>query len=96
MGGAGTEIGATFVPAVRRTVAAVDIDGEAVLYNEATGSLHALNSPATVVWACCDGAATIAEIASDLAAVFGVDAETMLAHVVDAVRDFARLGLLER
>ena len=87
-------IDASFVPVVSPSVSSVDLDGETVLYNDATGSLHALNTTATIIWACCDGCGSVGEIASDVSEEFGIDREQVLADVIDTLNGFARLGLL--
>jgi hypothetical protein len=88
------EIGVEFVPQARTSVADVEIDGEAVLYDEQAEALHVLNSTAALVWACCDGSGSVAAIADDLAQAFGADPGKVLADVVELVRRFGRSGLL--
>jgi hypothetical protein len=88
------EIDGTFVPSVRPTVADVEIDGEAVLYDETRAAVHVLNDTAALVWACCDGTGTVASIAADIAAAFRMEPDSVLADVIDVVRRFAREGLL--
>jgi hypothetical protein len=89
------QIDGTFVPSVRAAVADVEIDGEAVLYDESHAAVHVLNDTAALVWACCDGSDTVAAIASDIASAFRMEEGTVLADVIDVVRRFAREGLLE-
>jgi PqqD family protein of HPr-rel-A system len=45
----------------------VALDGELVLFDERAGALHHLNPIATIIWQCCDGDATLEEIAVALA-----------------------------
>jgi len=83
------------LPVASNQVSAVELDGEAVLYNERTASLHVLNPTATIIWACCDGAGSIAEIAADVADAFALDRDAVVADVISTVRDFAALELLD-
>ena len=59
-------------PKVRDGLTVVELDGEAVIYDEETTELHHLNPTATIVFGLCDGSATMAEMAADLSAAFDV------------------------
>ena len=59
-------------PKVRDGLTVVELDGEAVIYDEETTELHHLNPTATIVFGLCDGSATMAEMAADLSAAFEV------------------------
>ncbi len=72
----------------------VVLDGEAVIHRAAR--VHTLDPVATLVWRCCDGSASVAEIAADLAAGFGADTRTVQRDVERTVTELADLGLLER
>ena len=72
----------------------VELDGEAVLFDEARYELHVLNPTAAAVWACCDGAQTLDEMAAELANVFGAPVDEVSQGVRSAVKDFATRGLL--
>jgi PqqD family protein of HPr-rel-A system len=75
-------------------LATVEVDGETVVYDERNGALHVLNPTATIVWQCLDGDVSLRELASELAAASGADGAQVEADVLDAVRTFARSGLL--
>ncbi len=88
------EIEEGFVLHFAGDVAGAEIDGEAVLLG-GDGAVHRLNPTATLVWRCADGHATLAEIIDDLAAAFtGAERTTVAGDVMQVVRDFVRLGLL--
>lgn len=70
----------------------VEIDGEAVLLND--GRLHLLNATGALVWACFDGAGTIAEIAADISEGLGVPYETVLDDTLTVARNLGEEGLL--
>lgn len=69
----------TFAPARAAAVATVDIDGEAVLLDEAHDRLHHLNATAALLWRCFDGVTTVAELATEVSEELGLG--------YDAVRD---------
>lgn len=84
-----------FVPRGRTDVASVEIDGDVVLYDERTGNLHAMNPSAGVVWARCDGSASVGQLIDELGRDFPVERSVLAADVVSLVRHLARLGVLE-
>ena len=53
-------------PARRADVYSVEVDGEAVLLDEADQQLHRLNASATLVWSCLDGTTTLEQIAREI------------------------------
>lgn len=83
-------------PKVRGDLAAVEIDGEAVVYDEASGDLHYLNTSATVVFSLCDGKETVRGLAGEIAAELDASVDEVEGHVRSVVRGFRRAGLLER
>jgi Coenzyme PQQ synthesis protein D (PqqD) len=58
-------------PRGREDLAAVELEGELVLLDEGTGALHHLNPTASLIFALCDGTATIHDIVADLATASG-------------------------
>lgn len=89
------EITTEFVPRQRKGVAAVEIEGEGLVYDEASNAWHLLNPTGYVVWLCCDGSGTVEEIARDVSEVFQQDIGAVRSGVLDAVRELGRQGLLE-
>lgn len=81
-------------PKVREDLTVVELDGEAVVYDESSGELHHLNPSATLVFGLLDGTATIRELVADVSDAFGVPVEEVEPQLRDLVRDFRRLGLL--
>jgi PqqD family protein of HPr-rel-A system len=82
-------------PRVRSDLTIVDLDGEATVYDDATGDLHTLNPTATIVLHLCDGSATINELSTELAGVFDTPKEEIEPQVRALLRKFRRAGLLE-
>jgi len=85
---------ASFVPRPSAAVHAVEIDGEAVLLDQALNRLHHLNPIATLVWACLDGHATIAEIAADLSRGFKAPHNMVVEGTIAVVCMLGDEGLL--
>src|SRR5436190_20951105 len=84
------EIDGSFIPIRNVSVTSVELDGEGVLLDEATGSLYFLNRIGHIVWSCMDGSGTIDDLAADLSAAFSTAFEQVRGDVVALARE---LGL---
>lgn len=84
----------TTLPQVRDDLTIIELDGEAVVFDEERGELHHLNAPATLVLSLCDGSASPDELAEDIADAVGADLEEVRAHVREAIDGFRDAGLL--
>lgn len=82
-------------PKVRDDLTVVELDGEAVIYDEETTELHHLNPTATIVFGLCDGTATMREMAVDISEVFSVPLPDVEAQVRTLIRQFRKVDLLE-
>jgi PqqD family protein of HPr-rel-A system len=82
-------------PRIRADLAVEELDGEAVIFDEANGDLHHLNPTATVVFGLCDGSATMHDLSTDLSRAFGVPLEDVESQVRRLVRQFRKANLLE-
>jgi len=89
------QIGPDFVAHPRREVVTVEIDGDAVVYDELRETTHLLNPTGAIVWRLLDGETRLDELSADLAEVFGVGVEEVLADVVALVHELGQRGLLE-
>ena len=89
------QIGPDFVAHPRREVVTVEIDGDAVVYDELRETTHLLNPTGAIVWRLLDGETRLDELSTDLAEAFGVGVEEVLADVVALVRELGQRGLLE-
>jgi PqqD family protein of HPr-rel-A system len=81
-------------PLARGDLTVVELDGEAVIYDEETTELHHLNPTATIVFGLCDGTSTMREMSSDIAEAFGVPIEQVEPQVRTLVRRFRKARLL--
>ena len=82
-------------PKVREGLTVVELDGEAVIYDEDSGDLHHLNPTATIVFGLCDGTATMKELSADISEAFGVPESEIETQVRTLVRQFRKAQLLE-
>ena len=88
-------IDGSFVPVGRESVGSVEIDGEVVLLDGATGTLRNLDPVGGVVWGCLDAPGPIDEIVADLCEEFGADRHTVRNDVLELMRALGREGLLQ-
>ncbi|MCZ7535476.1 MAG: PqqD family protein [Acidimicrobiia bacterium] len=84
-----------FVPRPRAEVAWVELDGEGVVYEPRSETLHRLNATATAVWRGCDGSAPVSAIVTALVRSYSGDAGEIARQVREVVQSFGALGLLE-
>ncbi len=82
-------------PKIREGLTVVELDGEAVIFDERTSDLHHLNPTATIVFGLCDGSATIADISKDISQAFGMPAEEVEGQVRTLIRQFRKAKLLD-
>jgi PqqD family protein of HPr-rel-A system len=81
-------------PRVRKDLTVVELDGEAVVYDERSGELHHLNPTATLIFGFLDGTVTVRDLAVDVADAFGVPADEVESQIRALIRRFRALGLL--
>jgi PqqD family protein of HPr-rel-A system len=79
-------------PKVRDDLTVVELDGEAVVYDEASNRLHHLNPTATIIFNLCDGQSTIRELAEDISTAFEVDTREVEQQVRTMLREFRQQG----
>jgi PqqD family protein of HPr-rel-A system len=82
-------------PKAREDLTVVELDGEAVIYDEVGGDLHHLNSSATIIFALCDGTQTVKQMSAEIAEVFSLASQDVEAQVRTVVRDLRSAGLLD-
>lgn len=81
-------------PARRADLSESELDGEGLLYDEATGQTHRLNQTALAVWRLCDGQRTTRDIAEVLTDAYEVEFDRALDHVEQILVRLAEAGLL--
>ncbi|MCC5947005.1 MAG: PqqD family protein [Nitriliruptoraceae bacterium] len=82
-------------PRLRDGVAFVPVADEGVLYEEHAGTMHQLNAPASLVCARLDGAASLQDIAGDIAREVGEDPDRIARDVRVLVRELGARGVLD-
>jgi hypothetical protein len=90
----GVRVDEDFVPVRQESVHTVELDGEAVLLDEAAQRLHLLNATGTLVWACLDGESTVGEIVTDLSDGLGETRTIVLDDTLAITRHLGAEGLL--
>ena len=81
-------------PRARSDLTVVELDGEAVIYDERNGDLHRLNPTATMVFSFLDGSTTLEELSADISDAYGVPPEEISAQVSQLISEFADSHLL--
>ena len=81
-------------PQARADLTVVELDGEAVIYDEINGDLHRLNPTATLVFSLLDGSASVEDLALDIAKAYGMPVEEITAQVRELANQFASSHLL--
>ena len=81
-------------PRVRDGLTIVELDGEAVIYDEESSDLHHLNPTATIVFGMCDAATSMKQMATEISEAFGVPLEEVEPQVRSLVRQFRKASLL--
>ncbi len=82
------------VPAKAEGLVEYPLDGELVLYDPEHHRVSALNATAAAVWLLCDGARNLAQVAADMAGLFGVEAAAVAEDVRSNIARLRRAGLL--
>jgi len=85
-----------FVPRTGPEVSAIELDGEAVLYDAVSRRLIVLNGTASRILGCCDGVRSLDVIIADISAAYAVPRETIQEEIVDLVQRLDAEGLLVR
>lgn len=76
-------------------MAAVGVDTQVVLLDDATGVLHRLEPLGAIVWSCFDGSGTLDEIIDDLSVEFGAERAQVSTDVLSLVGELGELGLID-
>lgn len=86
---------AAIKPKTRDDLAVVELDGEAVIYDESSGNLHHLNPSATIIFNLFDGSSTIKELASLIEEELKVPASEVEQQIREVLKEFRKSGLLD-
>ena len=83
-------------PQTREGLTVIELDGEAVVYDERTGNLHHLNQTAALVFSLCDGTGTARELSADIAGAYDLGVDETERQVRSLLRTLKREGLVVR
>ena len=86
-----------FAPRARDDVIFRQLDDEWVVYDPQAEQLHVLNASAAVIWLCCTGDSSLADIVQAVAEAFSndIDRDSLASEVRTVVASFAEKGLLQ-
>lgn len=82
-------------PKIREDLAVVELDHEAIVYDEDAGRLHHLNPTATMIFQMCDGTATVKELSADIADAYGLETSDVERQIRALLREFRKSDLLK-
>ncbi len=82
-------------PKIRSDLTIVELEGEAVIYDDETRQVHYLNRTATIVFNLCDGTSTVKELSGDIADAFSLQAGEVERQVRALIRSFREAGFLD-
>ena len=75
-------------------MAVVELDGEALIYDESNDNLHHLNPTATVIFNLFDGTTTIKDLAILLGEEFEISSAEIEGEIRHLLRELREAGLL--
>jgi PqqD family protein of HPr-rel-A system len=73
----------------------LDMGDGVILYNHDSSLVHHLNPSAALVWQLCDGQATVADLARDIAEEYHLEGSEVEAQVASVIAEFDALQLVE-
>ena len=82
-------------PQRRDGVLDIDMGDGFILFDDTSSLVHHLNPSATLIWHLCDGSGTVADLARDIAAEYGLDEPTIRSQVAEVIAEFDALELVE-
>jgi hypothetical protein len=83
-------------PKVRSDLTVVELEGEAVIYDDETRQVHYLNRTATIVFNMCDGTSTVKQLSDEIAEAFSLPQEEVGRQVRTLIRSFREAEFLEK
>jgi Coenzyme PQQ synthesis protein D (PqqD) len=81
-------------PRVRGNLTVVELDGEAVIFDERNGHLHRLNPTAALIFSRLDGSSTVDELARELGEAFSRPVSEIESQLRSLVFQFGESHLL--
>jgi hypothetical protein len=85
----------SYRPRKHADVLELDMGDGLILYNHDGDLVHHLNPSAGIVWALCDGSASVSEIGADIAETYSLDPDEVTAEAAAVIAEFQALGLVD-
>ncbi|HYP24243.1 MAG TPA: HPr-rel-A system PqqD family peptide chaperone [Actinomycetota bacterium] len=82
-------------PRKRADVLELDMGDGFILYNHDSSLVHHLNPTAAVVWQVLDGAATVEQLADEVADEYGLPRDNVLVQITSLIAELDAMGLVE-
>jgi PqqD family protein of HPr-rel-A system len=83
-----------FRPEKVAEVLELDMGDGLILYNHDSSLVHHLNPSAALVWKLCDGAATVGQLAKEIAEEYALEADKVREQLASVVAEFDALDLV--
>jgi PqqD family protein of HPr-rel-A system len=77
------------MPVRRADLTMHELDGEALIFDSASGNTHRLNDTALFIWRHCDGRQDPAEVTERMTQTYDVSPAQAAGHVERMLREFA-------
>lgn len=84
-----------YVPRKAADVLELDMGDGFILYNHDSSLVHHLNPSAAIVWQVCDGAASIVQLAAEIADEYSVVVDNVVTELRGLIAELDALGLVE-
>jgi thiol-disulfide isomerase/thioredoxin len=88
------DIDMSFVPTKNEGIGEVELDGETLLIDSGSGTVHVLDPVGSAVWACFDGVTDLGTLVADLADAFNASPEIVEQDVLAMAKRLGASGLL--
>ena len=73
----------------------LDMGDGIILYNHDSNLVHHLNPSAAILWALCDGDASVEQLALEVAEEYALDHEQVEREIAELIAELDALGLVE-
>lgn len=92
---AAVSVPATYRPRKAADVLELDMGDGVILYNHDSNLVHHLNPSAAILWALCDGDASVEQLALEVAEEYALDREQVEREIAELIAELDALGLVE-
>lgn len=86
---------AEYRPAKVADVLELDMGDGLILFNHDSSLVHHLNPSAALIWQLCNGEASVAQLANEIAEEYGLRTDQVFEQVASVIAEFEALDLVE-